>query len=744
MKISFARWLVLPGLVLACACSDGDGEGVSQERASILNLTSGQIATFALSDTPSADFVAARQRVQRRLPAERVSYSRGFALGPNRGAAMVSDVAFRDARTLAARALGTTVSENKAADAVSAQASIDTLLAELIRIAPGASSCGALPAPKSDSCALALIILEVLRSEGTTSDAGSGVVSDAGAGGDAVVPVPDSGFGGGTDAGPAGPVNLFSCGTRDLTGAYEPKSSSITASETWSGKVLLKSAVTVTTAATLTIMPGTEIYMDVDSSLEIGWNNSEAAILAEGTPAAPIRFCGKIAEKGYWGALTVGTNVTSNSVLRNVLISDGAGSDVALELLADITIDNVQVRNAEKDGVLAFDFKEGSRQLSVEGVGGSAVAFTGEGALTRFPLGGMLLNNASNEAVVRISDIAKAQTLHNIGIPYVQENNITHRGGELTFEAGVDYRFKPDKTLSIGWNNSTAGVHINGTAALPVKFGAWQVNSSQWGGLEIGSNVTTNSNLTNVEIRQAGSNGAPALEVGAAILLDGVKLEDNVMGVEISKLGLATGSKNLTITKTMGRPLAIDADGVFSLPQGGSYTGNAIDQIEVKGTAINKSGTIADPGVPYYFTGTVNIMGGSNIVVAPGTDFVMGTDALLNVGWNRGTTSFIANGTAAAPITFTGLTPTAGSWIGISVESNVLSNSLLNYVQIGHAGGTTSNPGGALELAAAIPVTNCKFYLYAGYGITKPDTITTDYAPTNMFDTVGLGPIGKN
>jgi hypothetical protein len=440
----------------------------------------------------------------------------------------------------------------------------------------------------------------------------------------------------------------------------------------------------------------------------------------------------------------VGSNVTSNSVLRNVLISDGSGSDVALELNADITIDNVQVRNGEQDGVWATDFKDGSRQLSVEGVGGSAVVFKGEGALTRFPLGGMLLNNTNNEAPLRISEIAKTQTVHNIGIPYVQESRILQTGGELTFEAGVDYRFKPDMTLSIGWNNATAGVHVNGTAAQPVKFGAWQANSSQWGGLEIGSNVTTNSNLTNVEFRQGGSGSTPVLDIGAAILLDGVKVEDNVTGVQISKVGLAPASKNLTITKTKGRPLSIDPDGLFSLPQGGSFTGNDLDQIEVQGTTIAKSGTIADPGVPYYLTGTVNIVGGSNIVIAPGTDFVMGIDCLLTVGWNQGTSSFIANGTAAAPITFTGLVTTAGSWRGILVERNVLSNSLFNYVQIGHAGGPTSGPGGALELTAAIPVTNSKFFLYAGYGITKPDSITTDYAPTNTFDTTGLGPIGKN
>lgn len=746
MKITSARWLSLMGLVLVSACSDGNSENVSKGRASVLGLSAGQIAMFALSDSPSADFVAARQRVKQQLPTERVTYARAFALGPTRGAAMVSDATFRQSRDAAALALGTSIDQNKALNAATAQTTIDTLLAELVKFAPGATSCEGLPAPKNDACAFALIIMEVLRSEGTTSDGGivgsDATVADAGApadasAGDATVTPSDGGGG--------GPVNLFSCGVRDVTGAYSPKSTSITAPETWSGKVLLKGTTTVT-GATITIMPGTEIFMDTDATLEIGWNSSEAAILAEGTPTAPIRFCGKslTAEKGYWGGITVGSNVTSNSVLRNVLISDAAGADYALELDADITIDNVQIRNGEKDGVRAFDFKEGSRSLSVEGVGGSAVLFDGEGAITRFPLGGMLLNNAKNQAVITISDIMTTVTVHNIGIPYVQDTDLRVRGGELTFEAGVDYRFNPDRTLTIGWNGSTAGVHVNGTAAAPVKFNSLQDITSQWSGISVETNVTTNSNLTYMEVRRGGSNARPALELLAPVLVDNVKLEDNVTGLEISDKGLATGSKNLTVTKTKGRPLSIVPDGLFTLPQGSSFSGNDLDQIEVVGTSINKSGTIADAGIPYYLTGVVRILGGANVVIAPGTDFVMGVDSELDVGWNNGTTSFIAAGTAAAPITFVGITPTAGSWHGLYIESNVLTNSKLDYVQISHGGGPTSSPGSALELRVAIPVTNSKFLQYTGYGISKPDTITTDYAPTNTFDTTGLGPIGKN
>ena len=49
---------------------------------------------------------------------------------------------------------------------------------------------------------------------------------------------------------------------------------------------------------------------------------------------------------------------------------------------------------------------------------------------------------------------------------------------------------------------------------------------------------------------------------------------------------------------------------MFTLPEGGSFTGNTIDQIELNGDAVNKSGTIRDLGVPYYVASNLRILGG--------------------------------------------------------------------------------------------------------------------------------------
>src|SRR5690606_1696986 len=133
-------------------------------------------------------------------------------------------------------------------------------------------------------------------------------------------------------------ITVLECGARDLTGAREV-TGTLMASETWSGKVLVKGPLYVR-GATITIMPGTQVFMDVDSSLQIGWNGNEGAIVADGTEAAPIRICGKVGDQGYWNGVVLGENVTSDSVLRNVLVADGAGEGkAAVQLGAAITVD---------------------------------------------------------------------------------------------------------------------------------------------------------------------------------------------------------------------------------------------------------------------------------------------------------------------------------------------------------------------------------------------------------------------
>lgn len=727
-------WLVGAACMAAVACSDDD-EKKTAERPAYLGRTPAAIAADALSDAPSAEYLAVRGRVVANVPKDRRVYARNFALAAGRGPALVGDPTISTARSETAIALGVSLDPAKVGDSNLANASLDALLGEVHKRLAGAPNCEALGA-KADDCAVALLLLEVQRSEAVAPMDGGVVLSDGavsdGAVGDGAVADASRGS---SDAAvlPPGPLTTFECGS-DVSGAREV-SGSISAPETWSGKVLVKNTVYMQSA--LTIEPGTQIFMNVDTALYVGWSNTAATIVANGTPEQPIRFCGVNAEAGYWGALQVEANVTSDSVLRNVLIAGGGGDQkAALVLNADLTVDNVQVRNVSTLGVQAVDFKEGSRQLSVEGSAGAAVALTGIGAITRFPLGGYFRGNIDNVARLRLSRVDATTVVHNLGIPYVQEQTLYTGEGDLTIEAGVDYRFQPDTSLEVGWSNASAGFYVQGTAAAPVVFRGVSDVSASWGGISINANVKTNSHLTYTEIRQGGRGTTYALSVLAPVKVDHVTLTGNGQGVLVAANGFAAESNALTITGGQSYPLVARDEGWFGLPKGGTLTGNAIDQISVEASTLDRSGTIHDLGVPYLIVNSLYLSGTTTFTVAPGVEFLLGADVNINVGWSNSNVTLIADGTADAPIRFTGLNAVAGSWGTIAFERSVSSASKLNYLQIGHGG---KNQGSLLSLRASIPVTNSRFFDSGGFGIAKLEANTIDYLPSNTFENVPSG-----
>lgn len=560
-------------------------------------------------------------------------------------------------------------------------------------------------------------------SAGETASAGS---SGSGAGGTAG----SGGAGGGT-------ATVFACGSRTPTGATAVERD-ITEDTTWSGTVLLEGNVTVT-AATLTIAPGTQIIAAADSLLEVGWNGSTATLVAEGTAEAPIRFCGASADAGFWRGLLVRDNVTSNSTLHNVLIADAGGADQALLIDAELSVQNVQIESSGSDGVRAQRFKDDSAGLSVRGAEGFAIALSDARAVSTLPLGGTFSDNGVNVIQLEFNDIPVDATFHDLGIPYVQESTVTvTEGATAHFDAGVEYQFAADALLEVGWNGSDAILEIAGTADAPVVFRGVDETPGYWRGLLIRRNVRTSSTIANLVLRHGGGIDQPALSIESAIKLNDVKLELNETGAWIAEQGVDDASANLSITTTEAVPLTVPPDALINLPLGGAFTGNQIDQIAVEAGDYSVSGTVPNLGVPYRILGAIDTVE-SSMTIAAGTRFIMTGGADIEFGWNGSPATIIAEGTAEAPIRFTGLDETAGYWGGLIIGSNVLSASKLDYVEVGHTGSAGS---ACLTVHTPIAVTNSTFFNSSGYGILKDTDDATDYAPTNTFTATAAGTVG--
>lgn len=568
--------------------------------------------------------------------------------------------------------------------------------------------------------------------DGSSSDIDGGDTTDG-----------EGGLDGGAD-GDSGsvvsPAAWVDCDDRSVSTATAV-TASIGEDETWAGTILLQGNIQVRGAATLTIQPGTIIVMDSDSSLEIGWNGGASRILAAGTAEAPIRFCGRAAEAGYHQGVTIGTNVLSDSVMRNVLIADGGGNnEAALTLNADVTVDQVQVRNSGADGVWASDFTAASAALSVQGAAKNPVVLTDAGGVTNFPLGGAFEGNGEEAIRIRFAAISEATTYHDVGIPYLQERPLDVRMANVTFEAGVDYMFEADAHLEFGWNSNAMRLLIEGTADNPVVMRGKADASGYFQGLVVQRNVLTDSRISYLTVKNAGGGDTWALDLQAAITLDHVTLQGNSKGMYVSGAGLRPESTDVTITGTTGAPLTLDPNGLPTLPRG-AYTGNTDDRIAIVGTTLNVSGTVKNLGVPYLVTTNIDVRASTGattrVTIEPGTVFEVGADSEIEFGWNSSQGELTAVGTAAAPIVFRGTADVAGLWKGIILRQNVLTTSRLDYVQILNAGQDPAPGGAALLAIAQIPVTNSTIAKTIGYGIRKPTANTLDYAATNTFTEIG-------
>ena len=143
--------------------------------------------------------------------------------------------------------------------------------------------------------------------------------------------------------------------------------------------------------------------------------------------------------------------------------------------------------------------------------------------------------------------------------------------------------------------------------------------------------------------------------------------------------------------------------------------------------------------MPFHLLESMDLDDGSDVVIEPGTEFVIAADVQILVGYNASAARLSAVGTAAEPIVFTGEQDTAGYWEAIVFSGTSLSTSALDYVTISGAG----KPGSAaLILERAIPVTNTTIRNSAGAGIQKEAADATNYTVGgNTFMSVAQGSV---
>lgn len=393
---------------------------------------------------------------------------------------------------------------------------------------------------------------------------------------------------------------------------------------------------------------------------------------------------------------------------------------------------------------------------------------------------------ANGTVTTHSSNISADETWAGDGVTHRLPNSISISGtAVVTIQPCAIVALGQGVTINVGGNSHLVAAGTSSTRFVTFRR---DVAGQAWGTLR-GVSPTSlidlawtflvgggNFGIINDPTIAASGNGYAVAPVGV-IRVNNVTIQGSQgVGVYLdANAAFTSDSRLLTITGSGGRPVNTTMMALGSLPGGGSYTGNATDEILIFGPNANVFGdmTVNDLGVPVripYSTMLIAPTAGNTtpvtLTLKPGVTFRFpkvggGPGARVTFGTNGNDPNNLvgvlnAMGTAAKPIVFTSgeAVPAPGDWVGIWL--NTATGSRLDYVEISYAGSAssivsancrlTNTPDNAALLigdfsSQYVPpgnlITNSRITNSAGYGIDamwQTGTYNTpDLTATNTF-----------
>ncbi len=327
---------------------------------------------------------------------------------------------------------------------------------------------------------------------------------------------------------------------------------------------------------------------------------------------------------------------------------------------------------------------------------------------------------ANGTVTTHSSNISADETWAGDGVTHRVPNSISISGNAVvTIQACAIVALGQGVTISVGGTSHLVAAGTSDTRFVTFKR---DVAGQAWGTLR-GVSATSlidlswtfligggNLGLLNDPTIVGNGNGYFVAPV-AVIRVNNVTIQGS-QGVGVYLDGNAaftSDSRLLTITASGGRPVNTTMMSLGSLPGGGSYTGNATDEVLIIGPSGDVFGdmTVHDLGVPvripYGTMGVAPPSGSSTpvtLTLEPGVIFKFpkvggGPGARVAFGTNGNPPNnkvgvLNAMGTAAKPIVFTSgeAVPAPGDWVGIWL--NTATGSRLDHVEISYAGAAST------------------------------------------------------
>ena len=378
--------------------------------------------------------------------------------------------------------------------------------------------------------------------------------------------------------------------------------------------------------------------------------------------------------------------------------------------------------------------------------------------------------------------VASSQVWSANGSPHVLTGNVQVPAGvTLTIAPCAEVRVRPGFELTVQGTLVARGTPLQRIAVRR------DVPASAWDSIWVES--PGSAELAFVDLSGGGAAGASVIAEGddllpaaTPLLVDHLKVSGSAgYGVRLFRRGgFAAGSRDLVVSGSGATdaaspfPVRMSLNTVATLPTG-SYTGNAVDRIQVVGegdSTVEVDDTFRDRGVPYQIGGPAGAFGlilvdGSSgvatLTIEPGAELLF-----YSAGSNRGglfvgtsgsgvaTGRLIAQGTAARPILFgsADAVPGPGSWEGITFFGALAPGNLLDHVWIDAAGANGGDAGfgcpppefaetsGALKIfsePASAFLTQSTISRSSSHGVFRAWTGSgVDFLPGNSFESVAF------
>ena len=335
-------------------------------------------------------------------------------------------------------------------------------------------------------------------------------------------------------------------------------------------------------------------------------------------------------------------------------------------------------------------------------------------------------------------------TWPDLGLPvdYVVSGNLYVSGNALlTIEPGVTIMFDGnDGSMHVGEN---AGISMVGTIDKPIVFTGPtnNPNNGSWEYIEIKS--TRNDNrLEYVQFIRGGSQDysdwRSVVHIGGKVHMNNCLIDGSLSsGLYVN--GSFYSFSNNTIKNCEKYPLFVDSnESLYSLDGSNSFINNGKNYVIVEFGSVSLSDHVVlkRMSVPYYFIDGYAIYNQPyKYTIEPGTIMLFGGNTKFEIGEQ---VTFIAEGTADAPIIIRGLEDEPAYWRGITYKSNKIS-SKMNYCHISGSGYDDSYWANMCNLfiydGSRLTLTNCIISnsMYYGIGLDRPDCMNQVTHSNNTF-----------